>query len=690
MKNKMSVLLCAAALLGFSAPVLAQQLYIVDMDVQVDHTNPTGYCDDVQGLLNGAIDLGDEYTVAFARNGGNVWQDSARIEFERPTSKPGTDYGPAGANYVYPNSCLGLCAAIQCVVTSTPSTFGIDDMTFEIFKFAPGSNPLDPSSTPPIKTISLYNIGTCSCTSPACAAAPVQILNNTTGGAWYCAAWDGSYNLNGIFGKTNGQYGFRARVTTRQTTAQGTSIDIEQTSAYPGQNQIPIQIDVTNLHMIRSSPTPVGRLTKVAAQPYNILYRLSKDSTATISIYDTDISHRGTCPNSMPPVRTIISSQPRVGEGIPDGVLTNGDFWDGRSNKGVIVPPGSYLARIDASSNDMWGTDLAWPATIQISLDPLQVTDVAVKPLGASSTDMANISYMLTEAATVYVDIYPPGTTFATTNVSGAPTTSPSVPFLRRFKEQKESRKTSYTYWDGRDSAGYPVCDGDYVFVIYAELPSSGNFNYTGCTGTHAWSKVQTRSVKVGVVPVARGPVLAFMRPSSTVIGSSPSAAGLDPFYFRYTPSRDAWVRLNIKRMTGGAGDLVRTVVGTAMDPQCSDKLCGEVRFANVVNREMWDGKDDSGNYVSSGAYLAELITVDPFQCSELKTSTMTAIMPVSMFRTVDVRTTPLLSSSSATATIRFQLSQPMYSELKVYPRDTVISPSDFPLLAGLSGITPV
>ena len=680
MKNKFLALLCAAALFaGFSLPVRAQQLYITNMDVQIDHTNPSGYCDDVQGLLNGAIDLGDESTVAFVRSGGNVWQDSGLIEFERPTSKPITgdcNVGPAGANYCYPNSCLGLCASIECVVTSTPTTFGIDDMTFEIFKFGSGTNPLDPSSSPPIKTISLYNIGTCSQNSGT--PVPQQIYNNTTGGAWFCAAWDGSYNLNGIFGKTNGQYGFRAKVTTRQTTAQGTSIDIEQTSAYPGQNQIPIQINVTNIHMMRSSPTPVGNLTKVAAQPYNILYRLTKDATVTISVFDTDQSHRSpACPSIMPPVRTIIVSQPRSGEGIPDGVLTNGDFWDGRNNRGSIVPPGSYMARLEASSNDQWGSDLAWPTTIQISLDPLQVTDVAVKPLGVSSTDMANISYMLTESATVFIAVYPPGTTFTTTNVSGAPTASAAPLFT--IREQKEGRKTAYSYWDGRDSSGYPVCDGDYVFAIWAELPSAGNFDFTGCAGAHSWANVQTRSVKVGVLPVARGPVLAFMAPSSTIIGSSPSAAGLDPFYFRYTPARDAYIRLNIKGMGGLAGDIVRTVVGSPMAADCSDHLCGEVRFANVVNREMWDGKDNAGNYVSSGTYLAELITVDPFQCSTMKTSTMTALIPLNMFRAVDLRTAPLLSASSATSYIAFQLSQPMYIELKVYPPNTVINPSIWP-----------
>ena len=575
-----------------------------------------------------------DFNASFYHNlTGEVWGDSALIQFERQRT-------------TYPGNCLGLCASLVCI--STVGSFGINSLTFEIFKYGPGTNELDPSSSPPIKTISLYNIGMCYSENNV----PYKIGS-------YCAAWDASYNLNGQFGKTNGQFGFRAQVTTRETTPQGTSIDIEQTAAYPGQNQIPMQVDVTDIHMVKSSPTPVGSLTKVAAQPYNVQYRLSKDATATISIWDADTSHQST-PGIMPGVRNIVYMQPRSGEGVPDGVLTNGDFWDGRNEDGAMMPPGSYLVRIEAASNDMWGTDLAWPTTISMTLDPLQVTDVAVNPLGTSSTDQATISYMLTETATVYVEIYTPGTSFVTTNVSGAPTVSgTSGTLLRRFVKEVPSRTRTTSVWDGRDETGYPVCDGDYVFAIYAELSSNGTI------GSHTWTEVETRSVKTGILPVARGRVLAFISPSSTIIGSSPSAAGLEPFYFRYTPARETTVDLNITTMDGSA--VVRHLVS------------GEVRYANVLNRDIWDGKDNAGNYVSSGTYLAELVTEDPFQCAAVKKSTTTALIPVDMFRAVDLRTAPLLSASSATAYIAFQLSEPMYIELKVYPKDTVINPSVWP-----------
>ncbi len=660
------VLGAIALLMGLTASLSAQQLYISAIKA-VYKEGGNGYCNDVNGDLTAS-----DYDVSYVTSGGNPGQDSSRIEFERPTPKV-NDIGSGGScpgGYCYPNSCLALCAQLVCV--STDGYFGIDQLTFEIFKFGAGSNPLDPASTPPIRTISMYNIGMCNSDNNA------QYYVNPGGTSdptyYYCTPWDGYYNLNGIFGKTNGQFGFRATVKTNQVSQTAGNISIEQTAAFPGQSQFPIQVDVTDIHAVRSSPTVVGKITGVAAQPYNILYRLSKDSIVNMNVYDANT------PGKLPEVRHLLVNAPRVGEGIPDGTLTNGDFWDGRDDSGNFVPAGNYITQIDAKTNGMWtGTtateDLAWPATVQMSLDPLQVTDVAVKPLGASSTDMAVISYMLTEDATVYVDIYPPGTTFD--NVNGYPPTvggkvctgAPGDACLRHFVDQKTRRATATTLWDGRDSAGSPVCDGNYVYAIYAEMPSSHIDPNTNLP----IGNVTTSKTQIGTVPVARGSVVALMMPSSTVLDSTPTVAGLDPFYFRYTPARDAQVSLNILDMDGTT--VVRHLVQN------------EERFANFSNKEQWDGKDDNGLYVSSGSYLAELVTTDPFQCSQQKVSTVTAVIPVDMWRTVNVQSTPLLGGTSDMATVGFELSQPMYIKLNVYPPTTVINPSVWPPVVGATPV---
>ena len=85
----------------------------------------------------------------------------------------------------------------------------------------------------------------------------------------FCTAWDGSYEIGGEFGKTNGDFAYRATV---KTDVPGDNIITEtitfdSTIAYPGMNQIPMQVDVTNIHTVRSTPSVVGNITAVSAQP---------------------------------------------------------------------------------------------------------------------------------------------------------------------------------------------------------------------------------------------------------------------------------------------------------------------------------------------------------------------------------------------------------------------------------------
>ena len=615
--------------------------------------------------------------VSFFNSG--PWEKSARIEFEKPRWVSNT------AGYEYPNSCLSVCASVQCASSTSPITFGVDELNFEIFKFQAGTNPLDSSSAPPIKTISVFNLGNGHRCNFSDAASTLKPQNFGT----YCAAWDASYNLNGDFGKTNGYYGFRATAKTSQTTSEGTSIDIQQTSAYPGQNQIPIQVDVTNIHNVISSVTAVGKATIVPARPYNFKYQLSKDATTTIAIYDADARHNcveddiGSMVNFSCKIKTLADKQPKVGEGNTDNPIANGDFWDGRNEAGAVVPAGSYIAVFDATTNDQFATDPAMTVYKQMTLDPLQITDFGVRPLGYSPTDYAVISYMLTEAATVVVRIYPPDTTFADTSLPGYLSNGSCLAgdgskckeshirnnmlgpgYLREFIEEKNARVTSYTQWDGRSQDGTPLCDGNYVYAIYAVMPSEGSFGPSGdVAGT--WNGVTTKRIYTGTIPIIRGPVISSFSPSSTIIGSSPTASGLEPFYFSYLPVRDTTVNLKIFSIDKDNRKIkeVRTVVSSG------------TRTGGFSNRDIWDGLDNDGNFVSSGTYLAQLETTDPFNCENNRVSTRTAIIPVNLLRTVDVMTTPLLSASSAQATLSYNLSETMNIDFKIYEPGVVLRP---------------
>ncbi|MFH2204267.1 MAG: hypothetical protein ABIJ96_14200 [Elusimicrobiota bacterium] len=615
-------------------------------------------------------------------NHGNISNDP-RIEFDT-TVDPACEALPLGMlptgddhNNVCNNS-VALCTQVgyanQQDAGATP--FALDFISFELFKFTEGANPLDAGSTPPLRTFFVDNPG----------IIPGGQNSSTLPLVPVCVIWDGDINIKGEFGKSNGQYGFRATVATNQTGASG-NINITQTRAYPGGftkdrndnevDQKPIKVDVVNVHVVRTSPTVVGSLTGVAAQPYNITYRLAKDATTYVKI------HQG----SGDTVRTIVPGSARVGEGIPDGTLQNGDSWNGRFDNGALGPPGVYLASIQGVGVDQFGLDLSQAVTRQVSLDTLLITDLRTQSLTAQSTSLAVLSYMLTEPATAYVDIYPPGTYFenglnnlnqmqdARPIANGgsaeeqalynagvrkyfAPRLNgnPVLP-VRHFVEQKEFRKSVITFWDGRDTNGLVQPDGDYVFVVYAALPSQNGFDYVDGS-RRIWSS----NARSGFLTISRGQVtISQVGPSSTVVGSSPPVAGLNPFSFTYSLSREAFVSLRILDHTGTR--LVKTLVEN------------QVRPGNFLNRESWTmPTDNDGLYVSSGNYLVQLTAQDPF--FPAKVSTTSALFPVNLFRITDVLTSPLLTGTTDVVTITYQLTQPMNVQWNIYQPGTVISGS--------------
>jgi len=304
----------------------------------------------------------------------------------------------------------------------------------------------------------------------------------------FCTSWDGSHEIAGEFGKTNGNYGYRASVSTHFP-GDGVAVDnieFESTIVYPGMNQIPIQVDVTNVHTVRSTPTVVGNITTVGAQPYTFAYKISKDADVRIALFDASSSDgkayetdnteefaesdKGTSPSAQERiVRELVDWQPRHGEGIKgqesDVQIQEFESWDGRNNDGLLLPAGNYIASIQAKSQDEWkGIDFSRAVTRQVSLDPLKLTDVQVLGLSKQSTAYATISYFPTEASKVYFEVYTPGTNFAgadsyanaytLTNSSEPTGTSPHVKdgtgsLVYRMVEDKTGRFNYVSKWDG-------------------------------------------------------------------------------------------------------------------------------------------------------------------------------------------------------------------------------------------------
>lgn len=356
----------------------------------------------------------------------------------------------------------------------------------------------------------------------------------------FCAAWDGSYEIAGEMAKTNGNFAFRA---TAETNFPGDNVivdTIEFTSVatYPGMNQIPIQVDVTNVHTVRSTPTVVGNITAVAAQPYTFAYRLSKDADVRVAVFDASNGDNIAYPNGSQPssdpedatpidssnlVRTIADWQPRTGEGIKgqdkDTVVSDFDSWDGRDEQGMLLPAGNYIVSIQAKAQDEWGLDFSRAVTRQMSLDPLRLTDVVVTGLNKKSTAYAQISYTPTEASKVFLEIYTPGTKFEGANNEDAslvktytPTgTAPTIAdesgtLVYRSAVDRSDRMNYTARWDGlcgttggctrtyakgelmsdgttcgetagcpqEFAYGAPLPDGNYVYVLWAEIPYNG------------------------------------------------------------------------------------------------------------------------------------------------------------------------------------------------------------------------
>lgn len=727
------------------------------------------------------------------QNSTDPWVSSALIEYDQPY--PNTTVN----DNKYPNHCLALCMQVVC--TNRPMAqatysiaFPLQNITFDIVKYYNGKNIKDAEGTPAIRSIDLYpdiNNNTAKCGSYRCPGGPndgytctaplyekrgnkCYNLGTTTEASGqcsdtlsadasgncankncnyiifnndgqpsgseipFCAAWDGSYDIAGEFGKSNGDFAFRATVATDfpGDNVAVDKIEFNSTIAYPGENQIPIQVDVTNVHTVRSTPTVVGDITAVPAQPYTFAYRLSKDADVRIAILDASsddsksygTSAASTITGEKQIVRTLVDWQPRVGEGIKgvesDKQIVESDSWDGRSDSGMLLPAGNYIAAIQAKTQDEWpDIDFSRAVTRQVSLDPLKLTDIAVTGLNKKSTAYASISYVPTEASKVYWNIYTPGTTFAGTNSgtntintnSSQPTgTAPALvgntgTLVYSSAEDRTSRMNFTSKWDGlcgietgctrtyaknekmstgttcpdatcteQFAYGAPMPDGNYVYVLWAEIPYNGcYYNALGgtdntpefkagaaCTENKAnnnkqFTGVKTLSYYTGQVAIERGFVDITIQPVSySTVGSSPTAYGLDPFIFKYSIVREANV---VAKVTNSAG----------VDVKYLTPKTGITQVAQQMNTLSWDGRDDQGRMVTPGTYMFVVESKDAM--FPAVTNKASAVFPVDMYRVVDVATTDVYGDSAAKATISYMLSKAMNVQINIYNKDVVI-----------------
>ncbi len=568
----------------------------------------------------------------------------------------------------------------------------------------------------------------------------------------FCTGWDGFYEIAGEFGKSNGNYGFRATAYTNVPSDGiiNDRIEIEEVGVYPGHNgatQIPIQVDVTNVHTVRSTPSLVGTITPVSAQPYTFTYRLSKDADVRIAIFDAstedDDAYQDDNTVSFASdyeaatakiVRTLADWQPRTGEGMKgtdkDTQISDFDSWDGRDDSGMLLPAGNYIASIQAKSQDEWpGVDFSRAVTRQVSLDPLKLTDVQVTGLNKKATAYATISFVPTEASTVYWEVYTPGTTFTgpngvsevLTNSSYPTGTSPTAQggsLVFRTTEQKSSRMNYTLRWDGTCQAvdasgnpttcvrtyaqgekksngqiatagetetfayGAPMPDGNYVYALWAEIPYNGCYhnaaatktsNYYGAPGFEA-NTACTASV------ANNNKYFTGVKTLKYTVGNFELERGLvgitmQPATYATLGSSPTAYGLDpfvFKYALDRDAQVIATVENTAgVVVKYLTLEDGEPSVAQQMNTLTWDGRDDQGRMVYPGTYMFRVKAMDamfPAQSNEAIT-----IFPVDMYRVVDVATTDVYGDSNAKATISYHLSKTMNAQINIYNKDVVI-----------------
>lgn len=544
----------------------------------------------------------------------------------------------------------------------------------------------------------------------------------------FCAAWDGSYEIAGEFGKSNGQFGFRASVATDVPGDNIITDKIEFNSiiAYPGENQIPMQVDVTNVHTVRSTPTVVGNITAVSAQPYTYAYRLSKDADVRVAIFDAstgDNLNYGFASTTSPTgdneaiVRTLVDWQPRLGEGMKgqekDVQITEFDSWDGRNDDGLLLPAGNYVVTIQAKTQDEWnGVDFSRAVTRQLSLDPLKLTDVVATGLNKKSTAYASIAYVPTEAAKVYWNIYTPGTTFndtltdSSTQTGTAPTPTGGALVYSQV-EDRTARMNFTNRWDGlcgiqtgctRTYAqgeklpdgtpctaatctksfayGAPLPDGNYVYALWAEIPYNGSYknrvgnggSYPAYTPGGTCATGQNGQCFTGVKTLNYEVGQIAIERGAVDITIQPvsySTVGSSPTAYGLDP-------FIFKYSIVRDATVVATVTNSAGVPvKHLTPEVGITQVAQQMNTLSWDGRDDQGRMVTPGTYMFKVETKDAM--FPAVTNTASAVFPVDMYRVVDVSTTDVYGDSEAKATITYSLSKAMNVQVNIYNKDVVI-----------------
>ncbi|MEK6543138.1 MAG: hypothetical protein AABZ44_01705 [Elusimicrobiota bacterium] len=409
-----------------------------------------------------------------------------------------------------------------------------------------------------------------------------------------------------------------------------------------------------------SSPPIVG------VEPYYFRYSLGREALARLKVIAPrgQVMGRdlGTCNiNGGCTVATIVNNEVRPGGALIMDPPTGG--WDGKTRgcgfnacggavpvniDGIRLASGVYLAQLEAI--DPIFPNRVSTITSQFLVDQLRVGGITTSPILSGSTDSATISYVLSEPMDIVWSIYPPTTTFT----GSWPDLGPSNTPIRRIFGPRPGRLSITEYWDGRNENTLYVQDGTYISVLKA----------TDTFGNSATDPVIKELI------VARGAVNIL---NAQVTPSFPETSGssdtinipLAPFEIGYMLSRDAIVTVTVRHQNG-------THIATLVDK--------EPRTGLINNKEYWDGTNFGGVRLTTASVVIDVLAEDLFS---VNSSSRVAPLQVSvdLLRIYDVAFSPMLPENDS-ASVVYQLSEPMSVDLKIYKPGTQFNLAGSPVPA--------
>ncbi|MFC1811006.1 FlgD immunoglobulin-like domain containing protein [Patescibacteria group bacterium] len=258
----------------------------------------------------------------------------------------------------------------------------------------------------------------------------LEMINSqsTTSGAKY-VKWNGRNSIYDLVPAGTYKYKINASNSNGSDYAEGTFILYYENQ--PSTGDAP---DIVNDYASPSTFDPTTETT-------DIEFTLNTDASVSVKVYEGSTL-----------VKTLLS----------DGSLSNQSYsytWNGTDNNGVIVQSGVYTYKITA--NNAYGSDLE-TGSILADYTPGNVLDVPNITNGYASPDtidphqgeIMNIHYTLNTCAYVQVKVYDPSDNDA------------YVTTLQQYNFECEGSRS--VVWDGTNSNGVIVHNGDYKIVITA------------------------------------------------------------------------------------------------------------------------------------------------------------------------------------------------------------------------------